>query len=123
MANTDWTDAHRRAACAAIAALANTIGLLKEDGARVGTVSGTTTWGTPADHTDGGIVWARSLGSTVALTIPAGTLNNGDTITHYGIYSGSTLLRKRALPFAMVVSDAAQQGLVDVTPQLWFRGD
>lgn len=131
MANTDWTNAERRAGCAALTALRNIIGLRTSTGALVksGTtpVSGTTTWGTPADYVDSGITWARSVGSTVPLVIPAGAVAAGTIITEYAFLDSAgtsgAAVRWRALPVSLTINDAGQSAPLDVTPELWFRGD
>ncbi|UQE74181.1 hypothetical protein MYK68_15825 [Gordonia sp. PP30] len=131
MANTDWTNAERRAGCAALTALRNIIGLRTSTGALVksGTtpVSGTTTWSTPADYVDSGITWARSVGSTVPLVIPAGAVAAGTIITEYAFLDSAgtsgTAVRWRALPVSLTINDAGQSIPLDVTPELWFRGD
>ena len=117
MAASIYEDAHFLACCNAQTALGNRIGLYKANGAtRVGTVYTDTTWGGAAKINDGGTVYARSTGSTVTIVVPAGTCSNGDVISHYGVFNGSTLLRRKDLPFSIVVNDATQAVNIDVQP-------
>ena len=117
-----YQPAHRIACCAAITALGNTIGLYA-GATRVGTVSGTTTWGTPTNINEGGFDKAQSVGSTVSLTIPAGTVANATVINGYGIFNGSTLLRQETLPVSLTINDGSQSVQVDVTPTFKYRGE
>lgn len=120
MAST-YTDAHRNACANAIAALGNRIGLYVGS-TRVGTVFVDTTWGGAAKVTEDGFDWAKIVGTTGTITIPGGTLANGDVINRYGVHNGTTLLRTEALPVALTVNDASQAFSVDVTPIFRYRG-
>lgn len=119
---SEYQATHRRACCAAITALGNRIGLYSGS-TRVGTVFGDTTWGTPTDVTEAGTAKAQAVGSTVTITIPAGTLANGAVINRYGIHNGSTLLRTEALAVSITVNDGSQALSVDVTPTFKYRGE
>ncbi|QTF81639.1 hypothetical protein SEA_JULIETTE_32 [Mycobacterium phage Juliette] len=114
--------AHRRACAAAICALGNRVGLYAGS-TRVGTVYGDTTWGSPVDITEGGVDKAQVTGSTVTITIPGGTVSNGTVINGYGIFNGSTLLRRESLPASITVNDGSQTLNVDVTPRFKYRGE
>lgn len=118
----EYQAAHRRACAQAITALGNRIGLYAGAN-RVGTVYADTTWGTAADGAGGDADRAVVTGSKVTITVPASTVSNGTTITRYGIFSGSTLLRTNDLPVSMVVNDASQAFQVDVTPVFKYRGE
>lgn len=121
MAST-YTDAHRNACANAIAALGNRIGLYV-GATRVGTVYADTTWGSAAKVTEDGYDWAKIIGSTGTITVPANTLStNGTVIDRYGIHNGSTLLRTEALPVALTINDVTQAFSLDVTPILRYRG-
>lgn len=117
-----YTDSHRNDCAAAVTSLGNTIGLYAGS-TRVGTVAATTTWGTPSKVTDSGYTWAKSVGSTVTLTVPGGTLTNNTTIDGYGVHNGTTLLRRNTLPVSLTVGNAAEAFSVDVTPEYWYRGE
>lgn len=117
-----YTDAHRNACCSAVTALGAVIGLYAGSN-RVGTVAATTTWGAPAKATEGGYDWAKSVGSLVTLTVPAGTVANGTVVDGYGVHSGTTLLRRQTLPVALTVNDGSQSFQVDVTPVYRYRGE
>lgn len=119
---TVYQPAHRRACAEAITALGNRIGLYAGS-TRVGTVYADTTWGAATDITEGGVDKAQVTGSTVTITIPAGTVANGTVIDGYGIFSGSTLLRRNTLPVSLTINDGSQQVQVDVTPVFTYRGE
>ncbi|WLP90272.1 hypothetical protein [Gordonia sp. NB41Y] len=120
MAST-YTDTHRNACANAIAALGNRIGLYVGT-TRVGTVYADTTWGSAAKVTEDGYDWAKIIGSTGTITVPASTVANGTVIDRYGVHNGTTLLRTEALPVALTVNDGSQAFSVDVTPILRYRG-
>ncbi|MCC9182555.1 hypothetical protein [Mycolicibacterium mageritense] len=119
--------AHRRACCAAITALGARIGLYagstRVDTTPTSSVYADTTWGAPADITEGGIDKAQSVGSTVTISVPAGTVANGTVIDGYGIFNGATLLRRETLPIALTINDGSQAFQVDVTPRFKYRGE
>lgn len=131
----EYVALHRRNCCAAITALGNRIGLYMNS-TRVGTVYGDTTWATPTDineprdsslpyhATDNpNVDKARSVGSTVTITVPASTVSNGAVINRYGIFNGATLLRTEALPVSLVVNNGSLAFSVDVTPTFKYRGE
>lgn len=131
---SEYQAAHRRSCCAAITALGNRIGLYA-GATRVGTVYADTTWATPVDINEPrdtsqpfhatnnpNIDKAASTGSTVTITIPAGTVANGTVINRYGVFNGGTLLRTEALPILITISDGSQELKIDVTPTLKFWG-
>ena len=121
MANI-YEDGFITGAAAAIAALGNRIGLYLSTGVRVGTVYADTTWGSPALSGSGGARMATVTGSEVTINVTGGLLSNGAQITHYGILSGTTLLRKIDLePVSLTVNDGAQAFPVRVTPKLEFN--
>ncbi|TPW93646.1 hypothetical protein [Mycolicibacterium fortuitum] len=135
---SEYQAAHRRGCCAAITGLGARVGLFAGS-ARVDTtptsVFGDTTWGAPVDITEAvnpsqpvsgsnpSVAKAQSTGSTVTITVPAGTVANGTVIDRYGIFNGSTLLRTEALPVSITVNDGSQQLQVDVTPRFKYRGE
>ncbi|AXQ63205.1 hypothetical protein I5G72_gp71 [Mycobacterium phage Collard] len=131
---SEYQAAHRRACSAAITALGNRIGLFT-GATRVGTVSGDTTWGTPADINEAVdprlpvsgsnpvVDKAQVTGSTVTITVPGGTVADGAVIDRYGVFNGTTLLRTEALPVSLTVNDGSQQVQVDVTPVFKYRGE
>ncbi|AXC38106.1 hypothetical protein SEA_MULCH_28 [Gordonia phage Mulch] len=121
MAST-YTDAHRNACAAAIAALGNRVGLYTSAGARVGTVFADTTWGAAAKVTEDGFDWGKVNGSQVTITVPAGTVADGTQITRYGIHNGTTLLRSEDLPVGLTINDGDVAFSVDVTPSFRYRG-
>lgn len=124
---SEYQAAHRRACCAAITALGNRVGLFagstRVDTTPTSSVYADTTWGTPTDVTEGGVAKAQSVGSTVTITIPGGTVANGTVINRYGIFNGATLLRTEALPVSITVNDGSQALQVDVTPTFKYRGE
>ncbi len=121
MANI-YEDGFITGSAAAIAALGNRIGLYLSTGVRVGTVYADTTWGSPTLSGSGGAKKATVTGSEVTINVTASLLANGDQITHYGILSGTTLLRKVDLePVSLVVNDGSQAFPVRVTPKLEFN--
>lgn len=119
---TVYEAAHRRACAQAITALGNRIGLYT-GATRVGTVYADTTWGAATDITEGGIAKAQVTGSTVTITIPGGTVANGAVVDGYGIFNGTTLLRRNTLPVSLTINDGSQQVQVDVTPVFKYRGE
>lgn len=120
MANV-YEDGFLTAGADAIAALGNRIGLYTSAGARVGTAYADTTWGTAALSGSGSARVATKTGSTVTITVPASTVANSTVISHYGVLSGSTLLRKVDLtPITITVNDGSQSFTVSVTPSLVF---
>ena len=131
MANNDWSAAHRREFAAAGLATRRWVGLVTQAGdiVKSGTtpVCAQTTWGAPADYNFESETWARSAGSTVSLTIPAGAVANGTVISHYAILTdntaSATVCRKRQLSMSQVVNDGSRPASIDVTPEFIFRGD
>lgn len=120
MANIN-EDAWLTAGCTALAAAGTTIGLYLSTGARVGTVSATTTWGSSVLSGSGAARIATTTGSQVVITVPADVLTAGAQITHYGVLSGSTLLRRVDLqPVALTVNRGDLAFEVRVTPSLVF---
>lgn len=119
---TVYAAAHRRACAQAITALGNRIGLYAGS-TRVGTAYGDTTWGAAVDIVEGGLEKAQVTGSTVTITIPAGTVSNGTVINGYGIFSGTTMLRRNTLPISLTINDGSQQVQVEVTPRFQYRGE
>lgn len=117
-----YADAHRNACANAITALGNRIGLYA-GATRVGTVFADTTWGAAAKVTESTIDKAVSVGSTVTITIPGGTVANGTIIDGYGIFNGTTLLRREVLPVSITINDGSQSLQVDVTPTFKYRGE
>lgn len=121
MAVPIWDDAPLQAATNAVAAMWARVGLYK-GAVRVGTVYADTTWGSATIVTENGIKYGRALGSTVGIVIPGGTLTNGDVITHYGLLNGTTLSRRKDLPFSFTVGDATKPITINVTPEFLLGG-
>lgn len=119
---TVYQPAHRRACANAITALGNRIGLYAGS-TRVGTVYADTTWGDAVDGTGPDADKAVVTGSTVTITIPGGTVSNGTIVDGYGIFNGSTLLRRNTLPVSLTINDGSQAVQVDVTPVFTYRGE
>ncbi|MFD7247956.1 hypothetical protein ACFV6Y_39175 [Streptomyces massasporeus] len=136
---SEYQAAHRRAYCAAGTALGNRIGLFANN-TRIDTtpssVFGDTAWGAPVDINEPrdpkqpahatnnpNVDKAQSTGSTVTITIPAGTVANGTVINRYGVFNGATLLRTEELSMSLVINDGSQVAQVDVTPRHKFRGE
>ncbi|AMQ66966.1 hypothetical protein SEA_BIPPER_30 [Mycobacterium phage Bipper] len=129
-----YQPAHRRAACAAITALGNRVGLYYGT-TRVGTAYADTTWAAPTDinepinpalpvsGSNPNVDKAQSVGSAVTISVPANTVPNGTVIDRYGIHNGTTLLRTEALPIALVINDGTQAFSADVTPKFKYRGE
>ncbi|NOQ61789.1 hypothetical protein [Mycolicibacterium fortuitum] len=117
-----YADAHRNACANAITALGNRIGLYYGS-TRVGTVYADTTWGSAAKVTEGGYDWGKATGSTVTISVPASTVPNGTVIDGYGIFNGTTLLRRELLPISLTINDGSQAFQVDVTPTFKYRGE
>lgn len=115
-----YEDAHLLACATAITNLGNRIGLYATN-TRVGTVYADTTWGAATKVTDGGIDYGQRTGSTVTVTVPPGTVANGTVINRYGIFNGTTLLRKVDMPIAVTVNDGSQQVQIDVQPVYRYR--
>ena len=120
MANV-YEDTYLTQGVTALSALGNRIGLFTSAGVRVGTVYADTTWGTA---TVTGTAPARKgvrTGSKVTINVPASTVATGTVISHYGIFNGTTLLRKVDLkPLTATVSDGSQAFDIDVTPTMEF---
>ncbi|AXH70427.1 hypothetical protein HOT75_gp039 [Gordonia phage Daredevil] len=121
MAST-YSDAHRNACANAICALGNRIGLYVGS-TRVGTVYADTTWAAAVKVTESSVDKAQSTGSTVTITVPAGTVANGTVINKFGVHNGSTLLRTEDLPLSLTVNDGGQAFSVDITPIFKYRGE
>lgn len=124
---SEYQAPHRRACCAAITALGARVGLFagstRVDTTPTSSVYADTTWGAPTDITEASIPKAQSVGSTVTISVPAGTVANGTVINRYGIFNGATLLRTEALPIALTINDGSQSFQVDVTPTFKYRGE
>jgi len=116
-----YNDAHLLGCANAITALGNRIGLYAGS-TRVGSVYADTTWGGAAKVTEDGFTWGKSTGSAVTINVPASTVSNGTVIDGYGVFSGSTLLRRETLPISLTVNDGSQAFAVDVTPIYRYRG-
>jgi hypothetical protein len=117
-----YADAHRNACANAIVALGNRIGLYAGS-TRVGTVYADTTWGGAVKVTESTVDKAQCTGSTVTISVPGSTVSNGTVIDGYGIFNGSTMLRRELLPVALTVNDGSQAFSVDVTPIFKYRGE
>lgn len=130
-----YADAHRNACANAITALGNRIGLYYGS-TRVGTVYADTTWGAavkvtePRDAsqpfnatTNPNVDKAVATGTTVTISVPAIPLPNGTVIDGYGIFNGTTLLRRSDLPISLTINDGSQPFSVDVTPTFKYRGE
>ena len=121
MAN-EYADTYLTQGVDALAGTGNRIGLYTSTGARVGTVYADTTWGAAVLSGSGAARKAARTGSEVTITVPAGTLSAGAQITHYGVLSGTTLLRKVDLePVSITVNRADMAFDVRVTPTLEFN--
>lgn len=121
MANV-YEDAYLTQGVNALAGLGNRIGLYTSTGARVGTVYADTTWAAAVLSGTGANRVATRTGSEVTITVPSGTLTAGTQITHYGVLTGTTLLRKVDLePVSITVNRADMAFDVRVTPSLAFN--
>lgn len=136
---SEYQAPHRRGCCAAITALGARVALFagstRVDTTPTSSVYADTTWGSPVDINEAVnpsqpvsgsnplVDKAQATGSTVTITIPAGTVANGTVINRYGIFNGSTLLRTEALPVSLTVNDGSQAFQVDVTPTFKYRGE
>lgn len=117
-----YEDAYLTAGVNALAGTGNRIGLYLSNGSRVGTVSADTTWATAVLSGSGATRTATRTGSEVTITVPAATVSAGAQITHYGVLSGSTLLRKVDLePISLTVNRADMAFDVRVTPSIAFN--
>ncbi|WP_019204592.1 hypothetical protein [Tsukamurella sp. 1534] len=110
------TPAHTRAVCDAIAAMGNKMTLHTADPGTTGSnlasttpASANTTWPAAVDGAGADAGKAVSAGSKCNYSVPPST-----TITHYGIWNGSTFLRGAALDTPITTGAAAVS--VDVTP-------
>lgn len=122
MANS-YEDTYLTQGADALAALGNRIGLYTSAGVRVGTAYADTTWAAAVLSGTAPARIATKTGSKVTITVPASTVANGTVISHYGVHSGTTLLRKVDLkPLTATVSDGSQAFSVDVTPVIQFDG-
>lgn len=79
---------------------------------QIGASSGNTTWGAAAISGSDAI----ATGSPVSFTIPAST-----TVSHFGIWNGSTFLRGYALDASITVN-ATGSAPVDITPKIKYTG-
>lgn len=135
MSDSEYEAPHRRACASAITALGNRIGLYA-GATRVGTVYADTTWGPATDITEAidpsqpvdpaenpEVPKAKVTGSTVTISVPADTVPNGTIINRYGVFNGTTLLRRAPLPVSMVINDGSQPFQIDVTPSFKYRGE
>ncbi|GAA3963199.1 hypothetical protein [Gordonia caeni] len=121
MANV-YEDAYLTQGVNALVALGNRIGLYTSTGARVGTVYADTTWAAAVLSGSGANRVATRTGSEVTITVPASTVTAGTQITHYGVLTGTTLLRKVDLePVSITVNRADMAFDVRVTPSLAFN--
>lgn len=77
---------------------------------RIGTLEGTTTWGSGAVAGS----TAEVVGSAVPFSIPANT-----TVSHYGIWNGTTFLRGYALEAPISVG-ASGPVSTDITPKVRY---
>jgi len=82
-----------------------------------------TTWGAAAKATEDDYTWGKITGSTVTINVPGGTVPNEAVVDGYGIFSGTTLLRRETLPISLTVNDGSQAFAVDVTPSYRYRGE
>lgn len=119
---TIYEDGYLTAGVNALAGTGNRIGLYTSTGARVGTVYADTTWAAAVlSGSDANRVATRT-GSEVTITVPASTVTAGTVITHYGVLSGTTLLRKIDLePVSLTVNRADMAFDVRVTPTIAFN--
>ena len=117
-----YQDAHRNACANAIVALGNRIGLYYGS-TRVGTVYADTTWGAAVKVTESSVDKAACTGSTVTISVPASTVADGTVIDGYGVFNGSTLLRREVLPISLTINDGSQAFQVDITPTFKYRGE
>ncbi|WFN91464.1 hypothetical protein [Gordonia sihwensis] len=111
------TAAHRKQIADLIASLGAKITFHESDPGTTGAgliattpASGTTTW---AAATDNGTE-SQVQGSAVPLLVPA-----GKTVSHYGIWNGSTFLRGEQLDSSIIVNGTGPVS-VDVTPKFTF---
>lgn len=116
-----YQDPHLLAIANAVGALGNRIGLYAGS-TRVGTVYTDTTWGSAVKVTEDGYDWGKITGSAVTISVPASTVSNGTVIDGYGVFNGSTLLRRETLPITMTVNNGSLAFSVDVTPSYRYRG-
>lgn len=79
---------------------------------QIGSASGNTTWGAGAIVGPDAVV----TGSPIPFTIPAST-----TVSHFGIWNGSTFLRGYALDASITVN-ATGSAPVDITPKIKYSG-
>ena len=79
---------------------------------QIGASSGNTTWGAAVISGSEAV----ATGSAVAFTIPAST-----TVSHFGIWNGSTFLRGYALDASITVN-ATGSAPVDITPKIKYAG-
>ncbi len=115
-------DAYLTAGVNALAGTGNRIGLYLSTGVRVGTVYADTTWAAAVISGSGDARTATRTGSEVTITVPASTLTAGAQITHYGVLSGTTLLRRVDLePVSITVNRADMAFDVRVTPSIAFN--
>lgn len=117
---TTYSDAHLLDCTDGVKVLGSRVGLYV-GATRVGTVYADTTWGTSAKITEDGYTWGKTTGSAVTITVPGGTLSNGSVVDGYGIFNGTTLLRRTLLPVSLTINDGSQPFSVDVTPIYRYR--
>ncbi|QFP97730.1 hypothetical protein KNU79_gp46 [Gordonia phage NadineRae] len=79
---------------------------------QIGSSSGNTTWGSAAIVGSDAVV----TGSAVPFTIPAST-----TVSHFGIWNGTTFRRGYALDASISVG-ASGSAPVDITPKIKYSG-
>lgn len=119
---TIYEDGYLTAGVNALAGTGNRIGLYTSTGARVGTVYADTTWASAVLSGSGAARKASRTGSEVTINVPASTVTAGAQITHYGVLTGTTLLRKVDLePVSLTVNRADMAFDVRVTPTIEFN--
>lgn len=116
------TSAHQKAICDFITSQGAKITLHSADPGTTGAsliattpASGNTAWPASVDGAGGDSGYAVATGSAVTLQAPAGSAP-----THYGVWSGSTFLRGKALDTPITVG--ASPVNVDVTPKTRYKG-
>ncbi len=115
-------DPYLTAGVNALAGTGNRIGLYLSTGTRVGTVYADTTWAAAVLSGSGANRVATRTGSEVTITVPSGALSAGEQITHYGVFNGSTLLRRVDLePVSITVNRGDMAFDVRVTPSIEFN--
>lgn len=88
----------------------------KTGASRIGVLEGNTTWAGAAMGSGGDVGKAVAPGSAVSFSIPAST-----TVSHWGLWNGSTFLRGYPLDASITVN-AAGPAPVDITPVIKVTG-